>query len=679
MKIKNEKLKAFRFKRFARKSYAVFNSLGKRVTIGVLTSSMLISIPVAKVFANEEMQPSGERSYTLEEVEVTASRVPVELAEAARIVSVVSKIEIDATPAKSIQELLEHLVSLDVRQRGKQGVQADISIRGGTHDQTAVFLNGILFSNPQTGHYNFDIPVNLSDIQRIEIIEGPATKVYGSGAFTGAINIITYSDAENKVSLQLGGGMHKLFTSEAAVSLQSGDFSHRLSGSFNSSGGYVPNSDYKTGAVFFQSVYKASDVDFFFQSGYNNKSYGANTFYSAAYPDQHDHTQRIFASVQGKTKGRVQFTPQLFWNRHYDHYQLIKNTSTGENYHQSDVFGGKFDANFSWKFGKTAFGGEVTHEGILSTVLGEALKEPIRVSGKKDVFYLKSADRTNINYFLEHNFAWKNWLASAGVLANYNSSLHEGFRFYPGVDFSYLISPSVKLYASYNTAFRMPTFTDLYYEGKTNKGNPDLKPETSTAYEFGIKFNRKFMNVHAAGYYRKGRNMIDWVKENSEDIWESRNLTKLDTYGFETNLTFSFRKLWGDAFFIDNLHVGYAYINQQKDADNYISNYAMEYLKHKFTARLRHAVWKNISCQWNFRWQDRVGGYTKYEDLKPAYEVSYAPYAVLDVKLSWLQKNWTVFAEATNIFDASYYDIGNIPQPGCWISGGVKYVLYASE
>ena len=675
MKMKNEKMRALRFKRFARKSYAVFNSLGRRVTIGVLTTSMLITTPVAKVFANDDAQSDNGRSYALEEVEVTASRVPVELTQAARAISVVTKTDIDAAPVKSIQDLLERIVSLDVRQRGKQGLQADISIRGGTYNQTAVFLNGILFSNPQTGHYNFDIPVNLSDIQRIEIIEGPATKVYGAGAFVGAINIVTHPEESNKVALHVGGGMHGLFTSEAAVSHHSGNFSHQLSGGFNSSSGYTSNSDHKTASVFWQSNYKTSDADFFFQSGYNNKSYGANTFYSAAYPDQHDKTQRAFASIQARTKGKVQFTPQLFWNRHYDHYQLIKNTSTGENFHRSDIFGGKFDANFSWKLGRTVFGGEIIHEGILSTVLGQDLKEPVKVSGQDAAFYLKSANRTGVSYFIEHNARWNNWSLSGGVLANYNSSIQEGLRFYPGIDLSYSITASLKLYASYNTAFRLPTFTDLYYEGRTNIGNPDLKPETSTAYEVGAKWMKKAWSLNASAYYRSGRNMIDWIKERPEDIWESRNLTKLDTYGVETNLTFFFKKMLGDAFIVDNLRVGYAYIDQHKGATNYISNYALEYLKHKFTAGLRHDVWQNITCQWHFRWQDRVGGYTEYVNLAPVREVPYDPYAVLDVKLNWPLKKWNVFVEANNIFDTSYYDIGNIPQPGCWISGGVNYTF----
>lgn len=675
MKKKKETAYSFRFKRFARKSYAVFNSLGKKVSIGVLTSAVLTSVPLAKTAANESGEASNMTRHALDEVEVTASRVPIELNEAAKIVAVITKLEIEAAPVKSIQDLLEYVAGIDVRQRGKQGVQADISIHGGTHDQTAIFLNGINFSNPQTGHYNFDIPVNLSDIERIEIIEGPAAKIYGNGAFTGAINIITRVGSEKEIYIGAGAGMHQLITTEAGISLPTGNISHKLSGSYNASDGYTDNSDYDMYTLFWQSRYDSPDADIQFQTGYNRKSYGANTFYSAAYPEQHDQTSRIFASIQAKSKGKIQFTPQLFWNQHNDHYQLTKGSSSGENFHKTQVFGGKFDANFNWKLGRTVFGGEVLNEGILSTVLGNPLKEPVAVSGEKDIFYTCKDNRTNISYFLEHNIGWRKWSASLGILANYNTALNDDFQFYPGVDIAFRLSPQLKFYASFNTAFRMPTFTDLYYEGKTNKGNPDLKPEKSTAYEVGAKFKNNFLNTYISGYYRKGKNMIDWVKKNPEDIWESKNLTSLDTYGFETSVSFFPGQLIGDNCFINSFTIGYSYIFQDKKEMEYISNYALDYLKHKFVCSLNHRVYKAISMQWNFRWQDRVGSYTKYESLKPAYEESYTPYNVLDVKINWKLKNWKIYLEASNVFDAYYFDMGNIPQPGYWISGGVKYAF----
>lgn len=663
---------AFRFKRFLRKSYAAFKSMGKQVSIGVLTSCMLFFAEKDHVMAQDSTQQPGIESKTLEEVEVTASRVPIQLAQAAKIVTVISRSDIDAAPVESIQDLLEYAVGVDVRQRSEYGVQSDISIRGGTNDQIAVLLNGTNVSNPQTGHYSFDIPVNISDIQRIEIIEGPATKTYGSGAFVGAVNIITDIHPKNSVYAEIGAGMHELVKAEVSGSLHSQDFSHQLSAGYSSSGGYISNSDFDILNLFWQSHYISSDADIFLQAGYNDKSYGANTFYSAEYPDQHDHTQRIFGAIKAETKGKIKFTPQLFWHKHFDHYELIIDNPKYDNYHQTEVFGGKFDARFDWSLGKTVFGGEIVNENILSTVLGKPT-DSIKVPGKPDIYYTKKDNRTNISYFLEHNVSWEKWNLSVGILAGHNTALNNGFRFYPGVDISYQLSKPIKLFASVNKALRMPTFTDLYYEGKTNIGNPDLEPEEATAYEIGIRYVQPGITAYASGYFRQGKNLIDWVKINSDDIWESKNLTELNTYGIETSVILSPRNFIDSKFFIRQIHIGYAYISQNKDSYEYISKYALEYLKHKFLFSVNHDICKNINMQWNFRWQDRTGGYTKYEDLKPAYEVGYTPYGIVSVKINWSGKQWNIHLNADNIFNTEYYDLGNIPQPGFWLSGGIKY------
>ena len=170
--------------------------LHKVINIGVVSASTLLFALPANAQAQkpvEQTQQSASTQVDLDEVEVTASRAPIALNQATKIVTVIPAQEIAAAPVTSIQDLLEYAAGVDVRQRGEGGTQADISIRGGTFDQIAVLLNGINLSNPQTGHYSFDIPVNLSDIERIEVISGPSSRVFGASAFAGAINIITKS------------------------------------------------------------------------------------------------------------------------------------------------------------------------------------------------------------------------------------------------------------------------------------------------------------------------------------------------------------------------------------------------------------------------------------------------------------------------------------------------------
>ena len=198
---------AFRFRRFVRKAYGAFNSMHKVVNIGVLTSSMLAFAHLSPASAQQGAGAVADKmpEEELDEVTVTAARVETPLAQSARLVTVITKAQIEQAPVQSLQELLAYAAHIDVIQRGGHGVQADISIRGGSADQTAILLNGINLTNPHTGHYNLDLPVNLSDIERIEIIHGPSALIYGSGAFSGGINIITKKRNRRTRICQCGG------------------------------------------------------------------------------------------------------------------------------------------------------------------------------------------------------------------------------------------------------------------------------------------------------------------------------------------------------------------------------------------------------------------------------------------------------------------------------------------
>jgi iron complex outermembrane receptor protein len=115
------------------------------------------------------------------------------------MVTVLSREDIQAAPVQSINDLLKMAVGVDVRQRGPIGAQTDVSIRGGTSEQITILLNGINICDPQTGHNAFDLPCDISDIERIEVLEGPAGRVYGTSSLLGAINIVTKSGERREV------------------------------------------------------------------------------------------------------------------------------------------------------------------------------------------------------------------------------------------------------------------------------------------------------------------------------------------------------------------------------------------------------------------------------------------------------------------------------------------------
>lgn len=314
---------SFRWKQFNRKGYSAFCSLKREVTIGVLAGATLTFANVNAGFAQDNT-PQQIKSYELSEVKVTGTRVPLTEQESAKMVTVLSRSDIRKAAVHSINDLLKYATGVDVRQRGGFGVQTDISVCGGTFDQVTILLNGVNISSPQTGHLTADFPVSIDDVERVEVLEGPAARVFGTSAFTGAINIVTKNDTCSNVAVYLSGGLYGLFNGGGSVNYTKGSLSQQLSGGYSRSNGATDNSDFNMRRGFYQGTYTTDQADVHWQAGYSNQKYGANTFYSAAYPNQYEETKRTLFSVQAETKGWLHFIPSLYWNRAYDHFQLIR-------------------------------------------------------------------------------------------------------------------------------------------------------------------------------------------------------------------------------------------------------------------------------------------------------------------------------------------------------------------
>lgn len=675
----NPKPSAVRFKYFNNKSYAAFNSLHKQVNIGVVAIATLTFANPQAVSAQTE-SVNEKHEYQMDGVEIIGSRVPLTQSEAARMVTVLDRKTIEHAPVQSINDLLKYATGVDVRQRGSMGIQADISIRGGTFDQITLLLNGINISNPQTGHLAADFPVAWEDIERIEILEGPAARIFGTSAFCGAINIVTSAESRKQIQINAEGGSYGLGGGGLRLSLPHGkSWKNQLSGGYLRSDGATLNSDFETWRTYYQGEASVSSTRLRWQTGYSRKKYGANTFYSALYDNQYEETERYIVSVQADAAiGKLHLAPSAYWNRFIDHYQLVRHTNTGENFHRTDVYGTTLNAYFKSILGKTSFGLEVRNEGIFSTALGRPLEESqyIDIPHRSGKQYIKKDSRTNIGYYLEHNILLPKATFSLGVMANKNTAYDDRSHFYPGVDVSYRPAPQWKIFASWNMALRMPTFTDLYYKSPTQEGNLGLRPEETQAVSIGTRYRRPAVSTSLNMFYHRGKNMIDWVMFTPEDVYHSANF-KLDNYGIEADATIYFRERLDGRFPLERLTLGYAYIHQRRHDDIavYKSNYALEYLRHKFTAGLQHRIWKQLSATWSFRWQDRMGAYLKYTDRnsRNGTLTPYHPYALLDLRVQWNAPRFQVYVEGNNLTNHTYYDLGNIPQPGFWIKVGGSY------
>lgn len=675
---------AVRFKHFQNSPYAVFRSLKVQVNIGVLAVASL-------AFANHDslsaqtvttpMQP--EAQYELEEVEVTGSRVPLTLGQAARMVTVLNREAIAAAPVQSVVDLLKYAVGVDVRQRGPIGAQTDISVRGGTFDQITVLLNGINIGDPQTGHNVADFPVDISEIERIEVLEGPAGRVYGTSSLVGAINIVTRQEKESSADVYAEGGSFGYARGGARFNVVSGKLNNQLSASVTRSDGYTRNQagglngDFTTLKAFYQGQYDHDQVRVNWHAGVSDKGWGSSTFYATPKwkaDDQYEHTRKYFTTVQAETKGFLHFKPAVYWNRSYDRYEGYRDKPEvmRYNYNCTDVFGLNLNSYFETVLGKTAFGAEFRNEDLISGNLGEPLNKPRPVHGT-DRDYTLGLNRSNLSLHLEHNVLLSRFTFSAGFIAAKNTWNEMPFKLYPGADASYQIGKNWKLYASYNTSLRMPSFTELYYSVGGHKADKYLKPEEMQAIEGGIKYLSNGVRATLSVYHHHGKNMIDWILDRNEGedaIWKSMNHTKLNSLGIEANVSLDFQQLLPHQQFLHSFSVAYSYIDQDKDLEpNLSSQYALEYLRHKLVAQLNLHLVDKLNMHISYRYQDRVGNC----QLLSGETMDYKPYSLVDARLSYDMPQYKLYVEANNLFDTKYYDYGNVPQPGFWFMAGASH------
>ena len=691
--------KALRFRQFKRKGYALFACLGRVVTIGVLSVATLETATAAHRHVSTDVETSdtlraADKELTLDEVEVTGSRAPLALGQAARMVTVLSRDDIQAAPVQSINDLLKLAVGIDVRQRGPIGAQTDIGIRGSTQEQITILLNGINICDPQKGHNTFDLPCDISDIVRIEVLEGPAARIYGTSSLVGAINIVTREGAgvrgyegTRNVQARIETGSFGYLSAAARYSCipapsHPRTFENSLSASYTRSDGYsragsgALNADYEGFKAFHQGSYSLTShhspltSKISWHAGITTKGFGSNTFYSAKFDEQYERTTKFYSAVQGEVSaGRLHFRPAVYWNRSYDRFELIRGSEEKVtfNHHRTDVFGINLNSWFDWLLGRTALGAEFRNEDIVSGNLGEPLHEP---HGN----YRYGLNRSNLSFHLEHNILLSRFTLSAGVIAVKNTWNEMPFTLYPGVDASVRLGNHWKIYASYNTSLRMPSFTELYYSVGGHKADKYLKPEELRAVEGGIKFHTPAITAQASIFHHHQRNSIDWVMDTreTEPVWQSVNFTKINTLGQEISLNWLLSPLTSHRLPLTavNCQLSYCHLHQQKDVPEYLqSQYSLEYLRHKLTAGVRLSLTERLLLSLNYRWQDRMGTYTDTQGKK----CDYHPYAVVDARLAWRGDAVECYIEGNNLTSHRYVDYGNVPQAGCWMVVGTKF------
>lgn len=628
--------------------------------------TILFSVISVSIFSVENFDTT---SIHLNQLDVNAQRKMI-YSEMGRVVQVIDQSEISKLSVQSIDDVLKHFAGIDIRQRGVNGTQSDISIRGGSFDQVLVLMNGVNVTDPQTGHYNLDLPIDLNDIERIEVLQGASARVLGPNAFSGAINIVTRKASNELFRAQLSAGSFNSFAQSLSLGMNKNNFDVLATYNRKTSDGYRDNTDYEMDNAYFQAGLLTKNAGKFnLQAFYQTKSYGANEFYTFAYPNQFDHTQTFFSSLNWELNAnKWLWSAQVSHRKHYDRFELFRNFEnalswyTSHNYHETDVLTARANASYVSTIGKFSFGAEARNEHIYSTVLGKPMAEVVNNGFENGISYTKEDSRLHTTGYFDYSVMYDKWFFSLGAASTNNQSF--GTHYYGGADISYELNNELRFFVSANNAVRLPTFTDLYYNNSTHTSNPDLQPELAKTIELGAKLTEQQLHGTAIVFYRAGSNIIDWVRKLEADKWESRNLTEVNAMGAELNMDYQFVNSM-----VRKVGFAYSYLHLDKKAEDYDSKYALDFMKHKVVLTLDHSLYKNFSLTWKGAIFDRSGNYKEYPSNQL---VEFEPYALVDTRLNFNQKRYDLFVDVNNVFNVKYADYGGLTQPGFNWNAGIR-------
>ncbi|OQY19318.1 MAG: hypothetical protein B6I36_04565 [Desulfobacteraceae bacterium 4572_35.1] len=594
----------------------------------VLVLFFAIFLTVGNVHAEETLN-----EVELDALVVTANRLPEKLHNIAQSVAVIERADIVAAPADNFADLLEYIGGVDVRQRASHGVQSDVSIRGGSYEQTLVLLNGISLANPQTGHHNMDVPVSLDNIERIEIIKGPASRVYGANAMAGVINIITRKQQIPSVAAQIKIGEFDYTSAAFQTNFATGKWHNNLSASQQYSSGF--EDDEPTGFNLKNASYQGRGEigrqEIELGLSYTDKDFGASRFYFNA-PYQTEHTKSIVGYIAANLHhGVINWRPQLSWLHHEDLYT----SAYGTNDSDTDKYTAQLTGDTSTKFGQSSFGFTAEREELDSSNMGKH-------------------DRHSRSLFFNHKLALTDTLTvGAGTSAVYYSDW--GWEQLPGAEISYAIMPQLQWFASVGKSFRIPTYTEMYYT-IGNIGDPDLKAEEAWTWESGLRWQQKKVNANLSVFRQDSDDLIDWSRPAGAKTWKVRNVAQCTTTGIEIGA--DIKQPLAAIPFIGRISLNYTYLNHDANSNDLEYKYILDSLRHQLQGTLYLDWHQSISHIIKARFEKRMAGDTNL---------------IIGTKLSYqVNEKIELTIEANNLFDEDYIESGDTPTPGRWIMLGIK-------
>ncbi|WP_260736250.1 TonB-dependent receptor plug domain-containing protein [Tunturiibacter lichenicola] len=606
---------------------------------------LLSLLCLTSAFAQQPMEPSGTTSKptnasidpVAQSISVTTTLEPLPLAESNRSVNLISPRD-QPLVSNSVVDLLRQDPSLNLQARAANGVQADLSIRGTTFEQSLILLNGLRINDPETGHLNLDIPVPLDAVTRIDILHGSGSTFYGSDAIGGAVNLLTQPPAPGlNIIASAGGGSYGSIEQHLRASYIDGPVAEQLTGSRDTSDGFIADRNYSSNALASETwlSLKPGTTDILLAT--SDRPYGANLFYGP-YPSW-ERTKGWFASIQQQLG--QQTAASFGYRRHTDLYVLfVDQPDIYENNHITTSYEGalrRADAlgsNITLSYGLEADG-----DSIHSNSLGDHARN-------------QGAGYANLSLRALGRFS-----LSIGAREEILSS--NGSVFSPSVAAAYTLTRTTRLRAAAGHGFRLPTYVDLYYSDPTTIGNPNLKPESSWSYEAGLDWSptNGRLTLTATGFRLQQKDTIDYSKLalatdalTFAEPYQAVNIQNLNITGAEATARLRLTTT-------QQLQFSYTAAHAASPPPNLISEYAYNY-----AAQNALFAWSGTFHQIAARTQVNVVQRTQH-----------TAYPLWDIALSRNTGHVRPYLRLLNLSNTGYQEIPDVPLQGRTIMAGTEF------
>ncbi len=624
--------------------------------------------------------------YSLDTIELRTTLIPLKTKEAGRNISIISNDALKNSSFTSLDDLIQKFPGIEMQTRNRFGAQADISMRGSTFPQVLVLVNGMKLNDPLTGHFSSYIPVSPGEIERIEILHGAASAIYGSDAVGGVINIITktYSapGIEKKTSSgEIDFGSNSLLSTNNNILIQKENY-------FFNAGINITKSDGEE----IDSVRIKGNLLDSYNNYFNNQTLGLsagiklNQSYSlearTSY-DKRDFSARYFYtnSIFDKSKEKTTNT--------FNQIQLNRIGSNNSTHLKIAHRRGTDEFIFSPDFAST--NSHTTHfiNGQINHMQSFNDKLILNIGAQLDKRKIASTDRGDHDDLHSAVFLMLNFIPKSNVNLNASGRVdydeNYDLAFTPQLNAS-ITKKHLTYRASVGKSIRGADYTERYVSFNLNNltpgrslGNPNLKAEEAFSEEIGIDYNpNKHLSLRSTFFARQSSNLIDYVSTNASEIENNQNLQPGENYFYAQNITAVSThgleiEIWNK--FIKNSGIqiegslGYTYLNTSNDQETisvYISNHAKHLLSANAFLNSEH-YGVSVSTLWKLRDEklsESLGQVVNSTFNSWDIKTYYSP-------LSNIQFQFKAF----NILDQKNQDILGAALPGRWLAFGIKYEI----